>query len=120
MESFHVVLARTPPCLDIAFPRAASSIAGTGPGKGSREVNSVRESFKKKPGFPFGELQSSLPAASFGEGVEPWLAAVTLVPHHSGFAAALAVAVTLCAEGACGDSRDRHLSSSDFTKQPRN
>jgi len=41
--------------------------------------------------------------------VEAWLAPVALLAHHAGFAAALAIAVALRAEGACGESRDRHL-----------
>lgn len=49
--------------------------------------------------------------------MEAWLAAVTLVPHHARFAAALAIAVTLSAEGACGDSRDRHLSTHTWLHQ---
>lgn len=62
------------------------------------------------PSFSFRWLQSCLPAPSFREGVETWLAPVTLITHHARFAAALAVAITLCAEGPCRESRDRHLS----------
>lgn len=48
VESFHVVLARTPPCLNVALPCAASSIARTGPGRVRREVSSFSKSHIEK------------------------------------------------------------------------
>lgn len=82
------------------------------PGERITHSETGRENFKKAPVFSFREQQSPLPAPGFGEGVEAWLAAVTLLAHHAGFAAALAVAVALGAEGACGDRGDRHLKTS--------
>lgn len=49
--------------------------------------------------------------------METWLAPVTLVTHHARFAAALAVVVTLGAEGACRESRDRDLSTHTHHRQ---
>lgn len=57
-------------------------------------------SLKKVYPFPF-EEQLPLPAPSLREGVEAWLAAVTFLTHHTGLAAAAAIAVTLCGKGAC-------------------
>lgn len=70
VEAFNIVLASTPSCFDIAFTCATSRIARTGP------------------------------APSLREGVETWLAPVTFITHHARFAAALAVAIALRAEGA--------------------
>ena len=72
VEALNVVLASTPSCFHVAFTCAASRIARTGP------------------------------APSLREGVEAWLAAVTFLPHDTRLAAALAVAITLCAERAHG------------------
>lgn len=47
------------------------------------------------------------PAACLGQGLEAWLALVTLVPHHSRLAAAPAIAVTLWAKGTCRETGER-------------
>lgn len=67
-EAFDVVFANTSSCFNITFVRAARRVAG------------------------------AWPASCLGEGMEPRLATVTLVTHHSRLTAAPAVTVTLRAE----------------------
>lgn len=67
-ESFNVVFANASSCFNITFVRAARRVAG------------------------------AWPASCLSEGMEPRLATVTLVTHHSGLTAAPAVTVTLRAE----------------------
>lgn len=70
VEALNILFASTPSCFHVAFTCATSRVARTGP------------------------------APSLREGVEAWLAAVTFLSHDARLAAALAITITLCAEGA--------------------